>query len=120
MMDSETADVNQMIEKLDMNNSSAALLANELNNFFQELEEMQTEDILSDVDIIRLVQEDARDEDESSNSENDTLVSPGDALKSLETWISFYEQQDDNEFHAEDLKLFKRYFKIIKWLEQQF
>ncbi|PKY48204.1 hypothetical protein RhiirA4_421980 [Rhizophagus irregularis] len=31
-----------------------------------------------------------------------------------------YEQQDDNEFHAEDLKLFKRYFKIIKQLEQQF
>uniref|UniRef100_U9U1F9 Uncharacterized protein n=1 Tax=Rhizophagus irregularis (strain DAOM 181602 / DAOM 197198 / MUCL 43194) TaxID=747089 RepID=U9U1F9_RHIID len=75
-MDSETADINQMIKKLDMNNPSAALLANELNNFFQELEEMQTEDILSDIDIIRLVQEDARDEDESSNSENDTLVSP--------------------------------------------
>ncbi|PKC06129.1 hypothetical protein RhiirA5_419983 [Rhizophagus irregularis] len=106
-MDSETADVNQMIEKLDINNPSAALLANELNNFFQELEEMQTEDILSDIDII-------------SNSENDTLVFPGNALKSLETWISFYEQQDDNEFHAENLKLFKRYFKIIKWLEQQF
>ena len=120
MMDSETANVNQMIEELDMNDPSAALLANELNNFFQELEEIQTEDILSDADIIRLVQEDARDEDESSNSEDDTLVSPGDALKYLETWISFYEQQDDNEFRAEDLKLFKKYFKIVKWLEQQF
>ncbi|CAB5131919.1 unnamed protein product [Rhizophagus irregularis] len=120
MMDSETADVNQMIEELDMNDPSAALLANELNNFFQELEEIQTEDILSDADIIRLVQEDARDEDESSDSEDDTLVSPGDTSKSLEIWISFYEQQDDNEFHAEDLKLFKRYFKIIKRLEQQF
>ncbi|GBC30355.1 tigger transposable element-derived protein 4-like [Rhizophagus irregularis DAOM 181602=DAOM 197198] len=117
MMDSETADVNQMIEELDMNDPSAALLANELNNFFQELEEIQTEDILSDADIIRLVQEDARDEDESSDSKDDTLVSPGDTSKSLEIWISFYEQQDDNEFHAEDLKLFKRYFKIIKRLE---
>ncbi|CAG8697011.1 13692_t:CDS:2, partial [Rhizophagus irregularis] len=107
MMDSETADVNQMIEELDMNDPSAALLANELNNFFQELEEIQTEDILSDADIIRLVQEDARDEDESSDSKDDTLVSPGDTSKSLEIWISFYEQQDDNEFHAEDLKLFK-------------
>ncbi|PKB97820.1 hypothetical protein RhiirA5_432450 [Rhizophagus irregularis] len=120
MIDSETADINQMIEKLDMNNPSAALLANELNNFFQKLEEMHTEDILSNVDIIRLVQEDMRNEDESSDSENDTLVSPDDALKSLETWISFYEQQDDNKFHAEDLKLFKSYFKIIKQLEQQF
>ncbi|CAB4382397.1 unnamed protein product [Rhizophagus irregularis] len=91
-----------------------------LDFFEKELEEIQTEDILSDANIIRLVQEDARDEDESSDSEDDTLVSPGDALKSLETWISFYEQQDDNEFHAKDLKLFKRYFKIIKWLEQQF
>ena len=84
------------------------------------MEEIQTEDILSDADIIRLVQKDTRDEDESSDSEDDTLVSPGDAFKSLETWISFYEQQDDNEFLAKDLKLFKRYFKIIKWLEQQF
>ncbi|CAB4377477.1 unnamed protein product [Rhizophagus irregularis] len=84
MMDSKTADVNQMIEELDMNDPSAALLANELNNFFQELEEIQIEDILSDADIIRLVQEDARDEDESSDSKDDTLVSSGDVLKSLE------------------------------------
>ncbi|CAB4390952.1 unnamed protein product [Rhizophagus irregularis] len=120
MINSKTADINQIIKKLDMNNPSAVLLANELNNFFQKLEEMHTKDILSDVDIIRLVQENTRDEDENSDSENDTLVYAGDALKSLETWILFYEQQDDNEFHAEDLKLFKSYFKIIKRLEQQF
>src|SRR3954470_13383751 len=118
-MDSETADVNQMIEELDMNNPSTALLANELSNFFKELEEIQTEDILSDADIISLVQENTRDES-SDTEEDDALVSPGDALKSLETWISFFEQQDDNEFRAEDLKLFKRYFKIIKQLDQQF
>jgi len=47
------------------------------------------------------------------------LVSPGDALKSLETWISFFEQQYYDEFCVEDLELFKRYFKIIKRLEQQ-
>jgi hypothetical protein len=118
MMDSETANVNQMIEELDMNDPSAASLAKELSNFFQELEEIQTEDILSDTDIIKLVQEDMRDEI-SDSKDDDILVSPGDALKSLGTWISFFEQQDDNEFHAEDLKLFKKYFKIIKQLDQQ-
>jgi hypothetical protein len=118
MIDSETADVNQIIEELDMNDPSAASLAKELSNFFQELEEIQTEDILSDADIIKSVQEDTHDEISDSEDDN-ILVSPGDALKFLGIWILFFEQQDDNEFHAEDLKLFKKYFKIIKRLDQQ-
>ncbi|CAB5203898.1 unnamed protein product [Rhizophagus irregularis] len=119
MMDNETADVNQMIEELDMNDDSAASLANTLSNFFQELEEIQTEDILNDADIIRSVQEDTCNES-SDSEDDDILVSPSDALKSLETWISFFGQQDNDEFWVEDLKLFKRYFNIIKRLEQQF
>ncbi len=47
------------------------------------------------------------------------LISSGDALKSLKIWISFFEQQYIDEFHMEDLNLFKRYFKIVKWFEQQ-
>ena len=118
MMDNEKADVNQMIEELNMDDPFAASLANTLNNFFQDLEEIPTEDILNETDIIRLVQDETRDEN-SDSEEEDTLVSPGDALKFLETWISFFEQQYDNEFCVEDLKLFKKYFKIIKRLEQQ-
>ena len=118
MMDNEKSDVNQMIEELNVDDPFAASLANALNNFFQDLEEIPTEDILNENDIIRLVQEESHDEN-SDSEEEDTLVSPGDALKSLETWISFFEQQYYDEFCVEDLELFKRYFKIIKRLEQQ-
>ena len=47
------------------------------------------------------------------------LVSSDDALKSLKIWISFFEQQYIDKFHMKDLNLFKKYFKIVKWLKQQ-
>ncbi len=118
VMDKETTDINQMIKDLDTDDPSAASLANALNNFFQDLEGIPTEDILDENDIIKLIQEETCD-DNSDSEEEDTIVSPGDALKSLETWISYFEQQYNDEFRVEDLKLFKRYFKIIKRLEQQ-
>jgi len=117
-VDEETADINQMIKELNTDDPSAASLANALNNFFQDLEGIPTEDILDENDIIKLVQEETREEN-SGSDEEDTLVSPGDALKTLKTWISYFEQQYDDEFCVEDLKLFKGYFKIIKRLEQQ-
>lgn len=118
LVDKETADINQMIKELDMDDPSAASLVNALNKFFQDLERIPTEDILDENDIIKLIQEETYDENNDSDEE-DILVSPGDALKSLETWISYFEQQYDDEFCVEDLKLFKKYFKIIKRLEQQ-
>src|SRR5256884_6182403 len=83
IMDNEKSDVNQMIKELNVDDPFAASLANALNNFFQDLEEIPTKDILNENDIIRLVQEESYDEN-SDSEEEDTLVSPGDALKSLE------------------------------------
>jgi hypothetical protein len=117
MIDNETSDINQIIRELDLENS---LLADALNGFFQGLEEIPTEKILNETDIIRLLQEETHDKDENSDSdEEEILVSPGDALKSLKTWITFFEQQPSDEFHVEDINLFKKYFKIAKRLEQQ-
>ena len=118
VIDKEVADINQIINELDMDDPSAASFANTLNNFFRDLEGIPTEDILDENDIIRLVQKETYDEN-SDSEEEDTLVSPGDVLKSLGTWISYFEQQYDDEFCVEDLNLFKRYFKVIKRLEQQ-
>lgn len=117
-LNEEMADVDQMIEELDMDDPSASLLADTLTNFFKELEEIPTEDILSDDDIIGLIQEETRNQD-SDSEEEEILVSSSDAFKSLKTWISFFEQQYTDEFHAKDLTLFKKYFKIVKRLEQQ-
>ena len=117
-LNEEITNIDQMIEELDIDDPSASSLASALTNFFQELEEIPTEDILSEDDIIRLIQEETCDQDIDSEEE-EVLVSSGDALKSLKTWISFFEQQYTDEFHIEDLNLFKKYFKIVKRLEQQ-
>jgi hypothetical protein len=123
MMDNEIANIDQLIEEFDMDNPdnpSATLLADTLNNFFHDLEEIPTEEILNEYDIIRLIQEETCEEDENSDSEEEEiLVPPNDALKSLQTWITFFEQQHIDEFHVEDIDIFKKYFKIVKRLELQ-
>ena len=118
MMDDDAADIGQMINELDMDDPSAALLADVLYDFFRDLEEIPTEEILSDDDIIRLIQ-DENDENDSNSEEEQILVPPNDALKSLQTWITFFEQQEIDEFSTEDMKIFEKYFKMVKQLEQQ-
>ena len=119
-MDDYAADIGQMINELDTDDPSAALLADALNGFFRDLEEIPTEEILSDDDIIRLIQEQENENYENSDSEEEQiLVPPSDALKSLQTWITFFEQQKIDEFSIEDMKIFEKYFKMVKRLEQQ-
>jgi hypothetical protein len=121
MMDDDAADIGQMINELDMDDPAAALLADKLYDFFQDLEEIPTEEILSDDDIVRLIQDQVNenDENDSDSEEEQILVPPNDALKSLQTWITFFEQQEIDEFSIEDMKIFEKYFKIVKRLEHQ-
>ena len=90
MIDDEIADIDQIIREFNTDDPSATLLVNTLNHFFQKLEEIPTEEILDENDIIRLIQEEMRDENDDSEEE-EILVSPG-ALKCLQTWITFFEQ----------------------------
>ena len=83
-MDIEEADIDQMIKELDMDNPLAFSLANALTDFFQELEEIPTENILDENDIIRLIQEETYDQNSDSEKE-EILVSSNDAFKSLKT-----------------------------------
>ena len=80
-----------------------------------------TEDILSDDDIVRLVREEAcSDNDDDDDSEEEPiLISINDALKSLKTWIIFFEQQQSDEFKVEDINVFKKYFTTVQRLELQ-
>ena len=114
-------DINQIITVLDTNNSSATLLSDTLNNIFNDLEGIPTEDVLDENDIIKLVREEMHNDNESnedSDSEEKQMpISLSDALKSLQIWITFFEQQQMNEFCIADIKIFNKYFKIIKWLE---
>jgi len=114
----ETSDTNQIIEDLGIvsNNPLAAPLANALNDYFYDLEgEILTEDILDENDIIKLIQEEMNGENDNLDDfENEpVLVSLDDAIKSLQIWMSFFEQQEMDEFKVDDECVFKKYFKTV-------
>lgn len=124
VLNRETSDTNQIIEDLGIapNNPLAAPLANALNDYFCDLEEeIPTEDILNEDDIIKLVQEEMNGENDNlDDSENEpVLVSLDDAIKSLQTWMSFFEQQEMDEFKVDDERVFRKYLKTVQKLKLQ-
>ena len=126
IVDDEAENLDQIIGELNMGDSNAALLADALNNFFNDLEEeIPTEAILSDDDIIKLIQEEIHEDDKINSDNNDSgeeepvLVSLDSAIRSLQNWISFFEQQQMSEFRVEDMDIFKKYLNLIKQLERK-
>ena len=123
ILDNEVADTNQFIEDLGAASDKplAASLADALNDFCDLKEEILTEDVLNENDIIKLIQEEMNEEkDNSDDSEDDlVLVSLDDAIKSLQTWVTFFEQQEMDEFKNEDVRVFKKYLKTVHELKIQ-
>ena len=119
IIDEEMANIDQIIKELDVKTDShAALLADAINEFLLNLDEnIPTEEILSDEDIVKLIQEEASDENNDDSDEEPELVSFNDALKSLKTWMTFFEQQPLDEFNVEDMYMFKKYFNVVQRLE---
>jgi hypothetical protein len=58
-------------------------------------------------------------DDDSEEEEEPKLISPGEALKSLQTFITFFEQQHTNEFSIDDGHIFKKYISTVKRFELQ-
>ena len=121
--DHEEVKINQIIEEIEKLNDDPynALLKNALTDYFQELEEVPTEDILNDDDIIQLVQKEIHEDDDTNDDseEEPMLISPNEALKSLQTWITFFDQQPIDEFNIEDGYVFKKYLNLVRRLEVQ-
>ncbi|GES89433.1 CENP-B homolog protein 2-like [Rhizophagus clarus] len=114
---------NQIIEDLGVESDDplADSLANALNDFCDLDEEIPTEDVLNENDIIKLIQEEMNEiNDNSDDSEDEpVLVSLDDATKSLQTWVTFFEQQEIDEFKNEDGYVFKKYLKTVHKLKMQ-
>ena len=93
-----------------------------LTDYFQELEEVPTEDILNDDDIIQLVQKEIHEDDDTNDDseEEPMLISSNEALKFLQTWITFFDQQPTDEFNIKDGYVFKKYLNVVRQLEVQF
>ncbi|CAG8782058.1 1143_t:CDS:1, partial [Acaulospora morrowiae] len=106
-------------EDLNKTDSYVAPLVDTLNDFFNDLEEkIPTEAILSENDIIKLIWEEMEKVDENNESKEESmLISFGDAVKSLTNWITFFEQQQLDEFKTEDIDVFKKYLFLTQQLE---
>ncbi|CAG8695141.1 13004_t:CDS:2, partial [Cetraspora pellucida] len=83
-----------------------------------------TEEKLEDSEIIEIVLDEANqhengDPDDTDEEEPEISVSEG--LKSLNTFIGFFEQQADTDFKAEDLKIFRKYLPLVnqKYIESK-
>ena len=124
VLNHEIADTNKIINDLgtESENPSATLLASALNDFSYDLEEdIPTEDILDENDIIKLIQEEMNNENDNLDDSEDepVLVSLDNATKSLQTWITFFEQQETDEFNDSDGRVFRKYLKTVRKLKSQ-
>ena len=110
-----------MVEGLNEIDPCTTPLVDALNGFFNDLEEeIPTEAILDENDIIKLIREELNETDKNDESEEEPMiVSLGDAVKSLINWITFFEQQQLDEFRTEDIDVFKKYLSLIKQLERK-
>ncbi len=124
VLNHEIADINKIIDDLNIEseNPFATLLTNILNDFFCNLEkDIPTEDILDENDIIKLIQEEMDSENDNLDDSEDepVLVFLDDATKSLQTWITFFKQQETDEFKDNDERVFRKYFKTVQKLKSQ-
>jgi hypothetical protein len=91
--------------------------AAEVQEYLQQLDSsIPTEDYLSDEQIVNLVQlEEIECENEDTSDEEMPLVTAKLAADSLETFIKFFEQQnDDSKFNTKDLNIFCKYYHMTK------
>ncbi|GES95900.1 CENP-B homolog protein 2-like [Rhizophagus clarus] len=123
ILNEDVADTNQIIEDLgaESDDPLADSLANALNDFCDLDKEIPTEDVLNENDIIKLIREEMNEENDNSDDSEDepVLVSLDDATKSLQTWVTFFEQQEIDEFKNEDGHVFKKYLKTVHKLKMQ-
>ena|ERR1051326_2653494 len=82
-------------------------------------QEIPTEEILTDEQIINMIQANKEDQEMEENENDDedkeipsVLVKA--ALNGLETFINFFEQQNDFEFKVDDLHIFRKYLQVVR------
>jgi hypothetical protein len=91
-----------------------------IQKYFQTFDqEIPTEEILTEEQIINMIQADKEDQEmeENENEDEDEEIPPVSvkkALNGLEIFISFFEQQNDVEFNVDDLNFFRRYLRVVR------
>ena len=84
--------------------------------YFQTLDdEIPTEEILTEEQIINFIREEGEENDD--DDDDDEIIPPIPAKKAtsgLETFINYFEQQDDADFNIDDLCIFKKYLRVAR------
>ncbi|GET54853.1 hypothetical protein GLOIN_2v1472481 [Rhizophagus irregularis DAOM 181602=DAOM 197198] len=95
-----------------------------LLEYFQMLDkEIPTEEVLTDEQIINFIQRDENEKDDNNNDDDDDddddvivpLISAKKAVDLLETYIKYFEQQNDDDFDFNDLQIFKKYLRVTRF-----
>jgi hypothetical protein len=88
-----------------------------IQEYLQQLDSpIPTEEHLSDEQIINLIQfEETENKDEDTSDEEIPLVAAKQAVNGLETFIKYFEQQNDNsKFNTNELHIFRKYLHTTK------
>jgi hypothetical protein len=105
----------------DQNEIDNLLLDVDISLEFEDNNNIATEEPLTDDQIIKLILEENNSVSQNINNESDNeeppTVSIKEGLASLKKWISFFEQQNSNDFCFEDLIKFKKYIRIVEKIE---
>ena len=90
--------------------------ADHLQEFFQMFDyEIPTEEHLTDEQIINLLQDEKNEEDTSD--EEIQVISDKEGINALKMFINYFEQQNDTEFNINDLYIFRKYLRIVRYKE---
>ncbi|CAB5393057.1 unnamed protein product [Rhizophagus irregularis] len=86
--------------------------------YFQLLDrEIPTEEHLTEEQIIDMVRNEENQVEESEDDDENEeipLISVKKAINGLETFVNYFEQQEDSEFNIGDLRIFRKYLRVIR------
>ncbi|CAB4381270.1 unnamed protein product [Rhizophagus irregularis] len=93
--------------------------ADHLREFFQMFDhEIPTEEHFTDEQIINLLQDEINGDSEDDISDEEIqMISDKEGINALKTFINYFEQQHDTEFNVNDLYIFRKYLRIVKYKE---
>ena len=87
--------------------------------YFQMIDhDILTEEFLTEEQIINMIQseknQDIEEDDDEDEDEAIELVSEKKAIDALEILINYFEQQTNSEFNTDDLRIFRKYLRVIR------
>lgn len=87
----------------------------DLYEYFQTFDnDIPTEEHLTDEQIINLVQIEEGDDESDISDEELSVVTDKEGAEALKTFISYFQQQNGEEFNVNDLYVFRKYLRIVR------